>query len=351
VDGGTWRRVSGTDSWSWTWSTAATDNGTRTLTVRATDAAGNVGTSSRSVTVSNPTPDTTAPTVAFSSPAVGATVSGTTTVTGSAGDDRGLAKVEVRVGSGSYVSVSGTTSWSWSWSTAGLTNGTHTLTARATDTSGNVSTTSRSFTVSNTTSSPTTAPDTQGSWTSPEGVRINVNSAGPWTIRNIYTMLQENALDLDRVGPSLTINVQDQYSSYAVTSATQSGGSYTGYRATIWLQGVGSTFASGPDDILAHEYGHVWSYYLFYLVHNGSWGQYPSARWTTTDGSSRLSDDPRTGSSYAWTIAEIIADDYRLLLGSDSAVQQRPWHLNTTIPHPRDVRGLEAHLLGAFRGA
>ena len=351
VDGGAWQRAAGTTSWSWGWSTAGVANGSHTLTARATDTRGNAASRTTTVTLSNTVADTTTPSVTFTSPTSGATVSGTTPVTGTASDDRGLAKVDVSVDNAGWYAVSGTSSWSWSWTTTSVSNGSHVLQVRATDTSGNVSTSSRSVSVSNTTSTTTTpAPDTQGSWTSPEGARINVNSAGSWTVRQIYSLLKANALDLDRIGPSLTVNVQDSQASYTTTSAGMTSGRYTTYVATIWLQGTSSTFASGPDNVLAHEYGHAWSQYMYYVVHQGSWGSYLSGRWTTADGSQRLATDSRTNSSYTWTVNEIVADDYRMLFGSSLAVSQRA-HLNTTIPDPRNVTGLRDYLAGAFRTA
>jgi beta-mannanase len=81
--------------------------------------------------------DTTAPTGSFSSPASGATVSGTITVSGTASDNAGVATVEVRVDDGSYRLASGTTSWSLSIDTTGYSDGSHNLKLRVTDTSGN----------------------------------------------------------------------------------------------------------------------------------------------------------------------------------------------------------------------
>ena len=68
-------------------------------------------------------------------------------------------------------------------------------------------------------------------------------------------------------------------------------------------------------------------------------------------GVSTLANDSRTNSSYTWTVNEIVADDYRLLLGSATAVSQKTTHLNTVIPAPSTVPGLKAYLSGAFRTA
>lgn len=347
VDGGAWQAVSGTTSWSWSWNTAGSANGTHTLTARATDSSGNTSSASRSFTVSNSSADATPPSVRISSPATGSTVGGATTVSGSASDNVSVSSVAIQLDSGNWLAVSGTTSWSWSWNTAGVANGSHTLTARATDSSGNTSTTSVSVNVNNTTSS-SSAPNTQGTWVSPEGVTITINSAGNWTISQIYSILTANALDLTRIGPGLTIDVQDQYTTQTSVSACCSG-NYTSVNEEIWLQGVNSGFASRPDAELTHEYGHAWSWFWNYMAHNGNWQTYEQARWTTSDGSLNLWTDSRTNTSYDWQVAEIVADDYRLLFGDSAAISERPTHLNTTIPDPRNVPNLSNFLYTQWR--
>ena len=153
-------------------------------------------------------------------------------------------------------------------------------------------------------------------------------------------MLKANALDLSLLGPSLTINVQDTYASQTATSASQSGGTFVNYQAIIYLKGVNSTFTTKPDAQLAHEYGHAWTRYWFFMRQGGSWSTYLNTRWSTADGSVTLATDSRTGTSYTWDPAEIIADDYRLLFGSSLAVSQSPNSLNTSIVAPSAQPGL-----------
>jgi hypothetical protein len=93
--------------------------------------------------------DTQVPTVSIVSPAAGTTVGGTLTVSGSASDNVLLSKVELKVDSGSYLPATGTTSWSRSIDTRAYANGSHTLLARATDSSGNQAWASRTVTISN----------------------------------------------------------------------------------------------------------------------------------------------------------------------------------------------------------
>jgi hypothetical protein len=124
-----------------TWSTAAVANGGHSLLAKAYDAAGNVGTSAAvSVTVSNSgPPDTTPPTVSLTSPASGATLSGAVSITASATDNVGVARVEFYV-DGALLGTSTAAPYSASWSTTSATNAAHTLLAKAWDAAGNVGT-------------------------------------------------------------------------------------------------------------------------------------------------------------------------------------------------------------------
>lgn len=349
VDGGAWQAAGGSPAaWNWSWSTTALANGTHTITAQATDTSGNTSTTAQTVTVNNTSPDVNPPTVTITSPAANSGVAGSVVVTGSAADDVSVTSVAVAVDGGSWQPASGTGSWSWTWDTTAVADGSHTLAVRAVDSSGNATSASESVTVGNGTVA-ANPPATQGSWVSPEGLTITVNSAGPWTIAQIYSIVKANALDLNSVGPTLTINVQDQTQSQTQTSATYYGGKYSGVRSTMWLLGVNSNFASTPDTVLTHEYGHAWSNYWYYTAHNGSWGGYLTARWTTSDGSLTLATDSRTNTTYIWAVREIIADDYRLLFGTQAAIAGRPGHLNGQIPDPRNVPGLADYLLNTWR--
>jgi hypothetical protein len=327
------------------------------------------------------TADTTAPNVAISSPAVGSTTASSLTVVGTSSDNVGVTAVSLQLDGGAWQPATGTTSWSVALS--GISAGSHTVTARATDAAGNARATTNSFTVASAAPSPSpsptptptsspspspspspsataspspsptstgssTAPNTQGTWVSPEGVTITVNSAGPWTISQVYRLLLANARDLSLIGPSLTINVQDAFASQTGTGASESGGVYFDYKATIYLKGVNSTFALTPDAQLAHEYGHAWTWYWCFMKHGGSWSSYLTARWSSADGSVTLATDSRTGTSYTWDPSEIAADDYRLLFGSAAAVSESPNSLNNTIVAPSAQPGLRDWFLSTW---
>jgi glycosidase len=83
--------------------------------------------------------DTNLPTVFITSPAPGATVSGTLNISGTASDNATVAKVEVQLDNGNWTSASGTTAWSFTLNTTSFLNGQHVLSARSTDSASNVS--------------------------------------------------------------------------------------------------------------------------------------------------------------------------------------------------------------------
>ena len=93
--------------------------------------------------------DRTLPTVTLTAPSSGTIVSGTTTVSATAFDNVGVASVQFRLDDSNLGAADTSTPYAISWNTTTATNGTHTLTARATDTSGNVRSTNVSVTVSN----------------------------------------------------------------------------------------------------------------------------------------------------------------------------------------------------------
>ena len=127
--------------WEATWNSTTVANGTRNLTVRATDDAGNITTSAAvPVVVGN----SAAPTTSISAPAASATVSGSAvTVSANAGDDVGVSKVEFFF-DGLKFAEDTASPYSVAWNTLDPANpaydGAHTLTSRVTDTHGQTTT-------------------------------------------------------------------------------------------------------------------------------------------------------------------------------------------------------------------
>jgi hypothetical protein len=123
-------------------------NGTYTLTAVARDAAGNRTTSAPvSVTVAN---DRTPPTVAITSPASGATVSGTITVTADASDNVGVRGVQFQYNGIDFDAEDTAPPYTATGHTNSVPNGSYTLTAIARDAAGNQTTSAPvTITVSN----------------------------------------------------------------------------------------------------------------------------------------------------------------------------------------------------------
>jgi YVTN family beta-propeller protein len=145
-----------TSPFSANWNASAVANGSHTLRAEARDVAGNVGTSAPvAVTVGAPS-DTTGPSVSITSPAAGATVTGTVAVAATASDAAGVASVTFKV-DGTVIGTDTSAPFSVNWDTSAVAAGAHTLRAEAKDAANNVGT---SAPVSVTTAPPpdTTAP-------------------------------------------------------------------------------------------------------------------------------------------------------------------------------------------------
>ena len=84
--------------------------------------------------------DTTPPTVSITSPGSGATVAGTIAVNATASDNVAVANVQLEVDGSAVGSADTSSPYSFSLDTTSLSNGTHSLTAVATDSSGNQAT-------------------------------------------------------------------------------------------------------------------------------------------------------------------------------------------------------------------
>lgn len=148
VDGALYTTASSAASpFSISWNTATAVNGSHSLTVKAYDAAGNVGTSSAvSVTVNNVVipPSTQPPVVTLSSPANGATVSGNVAIDASATDVVAVTQISIYIDGTLKTTATGAKA-TYTWNTRKAASGTHTITATAWDADGN--TASKSITV------------------------------------------------------------------------------------------------------------------------------------------------------------------------------------------------------------
>ena len=157
------------------WNTTTVPNGTHTLTAQARDAAGNIATSTVTVTVDN-----TAPTVNLTAPTAG-TVSGTVTLAATASDNDEVAGVQFLLDTNTALGAEDNSSpYGVSWNTTTVPNGTHTLTARARDAAGNIATSTVTVTVANGVNHPPSANPTVGSPDLTTGaVSVALNATDP----------------------------------------------------------------------------------------------------------------------------------------------------------------------------
>ena len=133
------------------WDITTVTNGSHQIVAVARDIGGNEATSSvKNVIVSNTNTDTIPPTVAITSPTAGARVAGIISIMASASDNVGVAGVQFLLDSAPFKTEINVAPYSSQLDTTSLTEGLHSIIARARDTSGNTTTSqSISFTVAN----------------------------------------------------------------------------------------------------------------------------------------------------------------------------------------------------------
>lgn len=135
------------------------------------------------------TTDTTPPSVSLTAPSNGSTVSGTVNLTANASDNIGVAGVQFKVDGQNLGSEDTTSPYGVSWNSAGVANGTHTITAVARDAAGNTSSSNASVTVSNTTTT------TGGTTTTTSGGSTTTTS--PYSLFYSTSSNFANATDLN----------------------------------------------------------------------------------------------------------------------------------------------------------
>jgi chitinase len=132
--------------YSYSLDTVALANGAYTLSAKAYDAAGNVGTSAGVlVNVFN---DSIPPVVAIAAPAANSTLSGTVTVSANATDNTGVTKVDFYLNGVLWTTIS-SAPYSFNWNTLQSANAAYTLSATAYDAMGNAQSASVPVTVFN----------------------------------------------------------------------------------------------------------------------------------------------------------------------------------------------------------
>jgi thermitase len=130
--------IDGASPYAFQWDTTTVADGPHVLTAKASDAAGNSGSCSISVTVSNYiVVDSLAPTVVITNPVGGSMVSGTVSVSANPSDNVGVVKVELYV-DGVLTASATAAPFTTKWNTRKAKAGAHALQCKAYDAAGNV---------------------------------------------------------------------------------------------------------------------------------------------------------------------------------------------------------------------
>ena len=189
-----WVPCNGTADWT---VDITLSEGTNTIGARAADLSGNIGLASVNVTLV--LPDGSPPSIAITTPADGQTLlSGNVTVSGTARDDRGLARVEASTDNATWRPCAGTENWTCRLV---LAEGPVTIHARALDNSGNTGWTSVGVVVG--------APDA-----TPPSITITSPANGS-VVRSARLMLKGQAQD---AGGVQSVEVSTDGTSWAAAS-------------------------------------------------------------------------------------------------------------------------------------
>jgi hypothetical protein len=137
--------------------------------------------------------------------------------------------------------------------------------------------------------------------------------------------------------PFTTVRFDWVSTSTTTTSVSQTNGVYSNYRAISYVA-YDSWLDSGALT-LSHEYGHAWgSYYAYIVQQDPTLHSYLLAR--------ALSGNASLNTSTMWSQWEILADDYRQLLGPPDARSAQ--QMNTDIALASQVPGLGTFLTNVF---
>lgn len=157
--------------------------------------------------------DTTAPATSITSPANGATVSGTINVTADATDNVGVTKVEFYL-DGALAASDTSSPYEWSWNTTTVADGSHSLSSKAYDAAGNVgSSAATSVTVSNSSGS--------GITLSASGYKVK----GLQKVDLSWSGASSTSVDIHRNGALIVTTANDGFHTDNIDKT--GGGSYT----------------------------------------------------------------------------------------------------------------------------
>ncbi len=162
--------------------------------------------------------DTTPPSASVTSPAAGATVSGSVAFSASASDNIGVSRVDFYVG-GTLLGSDTTSPYGLTWNTGSHANGAYSLTARAFDAAGN-----------NTTSAPVSVTVANAPDTTPPTVTITAPASGSTVSEGVtFSATASDNVAVTRVDfyAGATLIGSDTTAPYSVTWNTGANGTYT----------------------------------------------------------------------------------------------------------------------------
>ena len=195
IDGLNFGAADTTAPYSTSWDSTSVANGTHTISAVATGTNTLSTTANSNITVANtvtpPTPPApTAPTVAITAPASGSTVSAATSLTATASDAVSVTKVQFKVDGTDFGAADTVAPYSIAWDSKTVADGTHTVSAVATNNS-NLSTTSAtiSFTVAN----PVVTPPTPTPTPTPTSTNLLLNPSVETSTNNAPNSWSNNA--------------------------------------------------------------------------------------------------------------------------------------------------------------
>jgi len=200
---GTKVSVSYSSPYYYNWNTdSLTYNSQHTIKVKAYDTSGNVGESSVTVTIGDPN----APEVVITNPQNGETVAGIVTIQVSVTERNkkapsGIQKVEFYI-DGSKVGEDTSSPYEYNWNTTTVSNGNHTIMAKAYDNANNIGTASITVNVQN--------PTSQAKWT----FMVFMNGDN-----NLEYYANQDLTEMSSVGSTNDVNIIVQLDRYSQTGA------------------------------------------------------------------------------------------------------------------------------------
>ncbi len=217
-----------TSPYSVNWDSTKVSTGTHTLTAKATDSAGLTTTAQETITVAAAQRP---PTVSISAPAGNATVSGTTSVTATASS--GTSSVQFKLDGANLGSAATSSPFTTSWDTTQATNGTHTLSAVATNSAGSTTSSTVTVTVNNQTAPPKPTISISAPANNASVSRVTTISAAATNATSVQFKLDGNNLgSADTASPY----------SYSWDTSTAANGTHT--LSAVATNSAGSTTSS-----------------------------------------------------------------------------------------------------------